>query len=124
MTVTYSIEGKIEGVDDFGLIQSDLIYSAILPATTATYLTIPGSNAGGNFSSTNRFLAVIRVESGGDVFVAVNATPAVAAAPTANNLNAATSQLAPKGLVVEPGDVLGFITRTADTDLTVSLYAV
>ena len=58
-------------VDDFGLLFASLKYSASLAATTDTTLTVP--------SKAQRYKAVIKVESNGLVWVALNATAAVPA---------------------------------------------
>lgn len=124
MTVRYNISGRINGVNDFGLTQGTLKYSARLAATTVASLTVPGVDSPGNFNSPNKFIAVFRYQSGREVFVSVNGTPAVPTAPTATLLNASTSEMNPPAYEVKAGDVIGFITRDADTDLTVTLYPI
>lgn len=101
-------------VDDFGQLFASLKYSASIAATTDTTLTIP--------SSARRFKALIKVENA--TWVAVNATAAVPAGAT---FAATTSELIPAGAEicreVEKADVLHFYTATADTDISVVLYA-
>jgi hypothetical protein len=103
-------------VDDFGLLFSNLKYSANLAATTDTALTIPGNAP--------RYKAVIKVENNGLVWVAVNSTAAVPAGAT---FAATTSELIndAKSLCreVKAGDILHFYTGTANTEVSVVLYA-
>lgn len=124
MTVRYNISGRINGVNDFGLTQATLKYSARLAATTAVTLTVPGVDSQGNFNRPNKFIAVFRYQAARDVFVSVNGTAAVPAAPTGSALNAATSEMNPPAYEVKAGDVISFITRDANTDLTVTLYPI
>jgi|SRR5712672_1216063 len=103
-------------IDDFGLVFSELKYSASLAATTDTTLTIPAKAA--------RYKAIIKVENNGLVWVASNATAAV---PVGTTFVATTSELITdaKSLCreVKKGEVLHFITSTAGTDVSVVLYA-
>ncbi|MGE4118940.1 MAG: hypothetical protein AB7F29_13790 [Candidatus Nitrosocosmicus sp.] len=103
-------------VNDFGQSFASLKYSATLAATTDTTLTIPGSSP--------RFKALIKVEAGAQVWVALNATAAV---PAGGTFAATTSELVtnatPLCREVRAGDVLHFYTATASTDVGVVLYA-
>ncbi len=103
-------------IDDFGFRFADLKYSASLAATTDTTLTIPGT--------AGKYKAVIKVENNGLVWVALNATAAV---PGSASFAATTSELITdaKSLCreVKAGDVLHFYTATANTDVSVVLYA-
>lgn len=103
-------------VDDFGLLFSDIKYSASLAATTDTTLTIPGN--------AQRYKAVIKVENNGIVWTALNK---VAAVPAGATFAATTSELITdsKSLCreVKAGDVIHFFTATAGTDVSVVLYA-
>ena len=119
--MTYSFDGKIQGNDDFGLQEPLLKRSALLAATTEATLTIPDSQSP-NFRGSDAFLAVIKYGAGSDVFVSVNGQAEVPIAPVGAALNATTSQLNPPALKVKSGDVMSFITRDANTDLTVTLY--
>ncbi len=103
-------------VDDFGFRFSDLKYSANLAASTDTTLTIPGNAP--------RYKALIKVEQNGLVWVANNETAAV---PVGATFAAVSSELVndAKSLCreVKAGDVLHFITATANTEVSVVLYA-
>ena len=103
-------------VDDFGLQVTDLKYSAALPATTDTTLTIP--------KKAPRYKAVIKVDSN-LVWVALNATAAV---PAGTSFAATTSELVSDNQTlcreVKGGDVLHFYTVTATTNVSVVLYAI
>ncbi len=96
-------------VDDFGLRFAGLKFSASLAATTDTTLTIPGI--------AQRYKAVMKVESNGLVWVALNG--GTFAATTSELINDAKSLCRE----VNAGDVLHFITATAGTDVSVVLYA-
>lgn len=102
-------------VDDFGLRFSNLKYSASLAATTDTTLTIP--------SKAPRYKAVIKVETSGLVWVAINGTAAV---PAGSTFAATTSELVTddKSICREviAGDVLHFYTAGSGIDTSVVLY--
>lgn len=103
--------------NDFGLLFSNIKYSASLAATTDTTLTIPGSAP--------RFKALIKVETDGDVWVANGATAAV---PAGGTFAATTSELVVGGEAVcrdvKGGDVLHFYTAGTSIDVSVVLYAI
>lgn len=103
-------------VDDYGLTFSNVKYSATLGASTDTTLTVPGSAP--------RYKAVMRAETDGVVWVANGATAAVPAGAT---FAAVSSEMIPvNGTLcreVKAGDVLHFITGTADIDVSVVFYA-
>lgn len=103
-------------VDDYGLPFSTLKYSVKLPATTDKTLTVPGSSP--------KFKAVMRAESGGEVWVALNATAAV---PVDADIDPVSSELIPiNGTLcreVSAGDVLHFITRGTDIDVGIVFYS-
>ena len=104
-------------VDDVGQLFATFKYSASLAASTNTTLTIPGAAA--------RYKDVIKVESAGLDWVALNATAAVPAGAT---FAATTSELITdaKSLTreVEAADVLNFITAGSGIDVSVVLYYV
>lgn len=103
-------------IDDFSLPFAGLKYSASLVATTDTTLTVPGTAP--------RYKAVIKVESAGLVWVALNATAAV---PAGGTFAATTSELITdaKSICREvvKGDVLHFITAGSGIDVSVVFYA-
>jgi hypothetical protein len=103
-------------VTDYGLRFASLFYSAKLAITTDTSLTIPGAAP--------RYKAIIRCVTGGEVWVALNAT----AAATAGTTFAATTSEMINGSIeicreVNAGDVVHFFSTTATTDVSVILYA-
>ena len=103
-------------VDDFSLRFEDLLYSVSLAETTDTALTIPGTAP--------KYKAVMKTSYNGVVWVALNATAAV---PAGDTLAAVSSELLASNVLcreVKAGDVLHFITATANTVVSVVLYAV
>ena len=101
-------------VDDFGLPFSDLNYSANLAITTDTSFTVPGNAP--------NYKALIKCEPSGHVWVALNATAAVAAG---GSFAATTSELLTDKICrqVKAGDVIHFFSVTATTEVSISLYA-
>ena len=69
-------------IDDFGLPEPSLKFSATLSATTNTQLTVPGD--------TRAYKVVIRVENGGEVWFSVGDD---AAAPAGASFAATSSEL-------------------------------
>lgn len=125
MTTLYKIQNDIAGYNGFGLPVSDTKFTASLAATTDTTLAVPNGTAMGMpLNQVNRFLAIISVESGGNVYFAVNAAAAVPAGAT---FAASTSELIVGGQYfareVLATDVLHFFTATAGTDVSVTFYA-
>ncbi|CAB4127706.1 hypothetical protein UFOVP93_44 [uncultured Caudovirales phage] len=103
-------------VDDFGLIFPSLKYSVSLAETTDTTLTIPGAAP--------KYKALMKTSYNGVVWVALNATAAV---PAGDTLAAVSSELLdsnPLCREVKAGDVLHFYTETANTIVSVVLYAI
>jgi hypothetical protein len=127
-------------VDDFGLMFSDLKYSATLPATTDVTLTIPGYAQQYGlppvYVTAPHYKAVIK--SSNEVWISrqqalAQTNPPTAlipanppAAPTGAALNPVNSELLEPYYVmcreVLPGDVLHFYAINADTDISVVLY--
>jgi hypothetical protein len=125
MTTMYRLQKDIAGYNGFGLPFSDQKYTANLAATTDTTLTIPATAPmGAPLNQKQRFLAVINVENGVSVWCALNATAAVPAGAT---FAASTSELIIGGQdyarEVQGADVIHFYTANANTDISVSLYA-
>ena len=103
-------------VDDFGLWCSNLLYSVSLAASTDTTLSIPGIAP--------RYKALIKTSYNGVVWFSLNQTAAV---PAGDTFALTTSELIdsqPLCREVKKGDVLHFITSTANTEISVVLYAV
>lgn len=130
MTVTFRTIQEIKGDNDFGQQYSDQIYNATLAATTNTTLTVPGGGILGTLTSygsvndRNKVLAVIRVSSGSNVWVAINKTAAV---PAGSSFAKATSEVATSDTIlaklVNVGDVIDFFTAGSTTSVSVTFYA-
>lgn len=99
--------------DDFGLLQSDLKFSATLAVTTDTPFTVPGN--------ASRYKAVFKASGTGTVFVAVNETAEV---PVGAAFASTTSEIVPKCREVRSGDVVHFMSDTAGMQVSVALYGV
>jgi hypothetical protein len=95
--------------DDFGQGTASIKYDTLLALSTEQTLTVPGDAA--------KYKAVMKF--GGNVWVSINATatePGAAFATTDSELN-------PTCREVKAGDVLHFIAGTANTEVSVALYA-
>lgn len=103
-------------VDDFGQLFATYKFSASLAATTDTTLPIP--------DGAPSYKAVIKVETNGLVWVALNATAAV---PAGGTFAATTSELITdaKSLcrTVKASDILHFYTAGSGIDVSVVFYA-
>lgn len=104
-------------VDDFGLNNSDIKYSATLASATDTTLTVPGKAP--------RYKALIKVEPDAVVWFAVGATAAVPAGAT---FAAVSSEMisgdTPLCREVKAGDVLHFISDSTNRDISVVFYSI
>lgn len=104
-------------IDDFGFRFTELLYNASLAATTDTTFNVP--------LVASRYKAIIKCHGAGAVWVALNATAAVPAgatfAQTASELLTAEQPLCRE---VVKGDILHFITTTANTEVSIALYTV
>lgn len=124
MTTLYKNYNEVQSFNDYGQQFCTQIYTASLNATTDTTLTVPGGGIMGGISATttNRMIAVIRVEN--NTWVALNATAAVPAGAT---FATSTSELVTSSRefakVVNVEDVIHFYTATAGTDVSVAFYA-
>jgi len=127
MTQQFRVQQETKGINDFGQIFSDQIYSATLTAATNTQLTVPGGGIMGVMSSANgginKVYAVIRTT--GDVWVAVNATADVPAGATfVKDTSELVTNTEGKCYFVKVGDVLNFFSKTGTTpSVSVSFYA-
>lgn len=125
MATLYRLKNDVAGYNGFGLQVSDTKYTASLAASTDTTLTAPsGSVIGAPLNSVNKFLAIVTVEPGGSAWFALNETAAVPAGAT---FAASNSELIVGGEYfareVSAGDVLHFLSATANTDVSVVFYA-
>lgn len=103
-------------VDDFGLNFSTLKFSASLAASTNTSLTVPGD--------AQNYKVLVRVANDGLVWVSVGDA---AELPGGSTFAATNSELVNDKATlcreVKAGQVLNFITATADTDVSVSFFS-
>lgn len=103
-------------VDDFGLRFSKNKYSATLAATTDTSLTVPGTAP--------RYKAVMKCETDGEVYVALNEAAEV---PAGGSFAVTSSELIPiNGVLcreVDAADVLHFYTAGTSIDVSVVFYS-
>lgn len=125
MATQYKLQKDVAGYNGFGLQFCDQKFSATLPATTDTTLTVPTNAAMGQaLNSISKWLAVIQVEANLSVWFALNATAAVPAgatfASTTSDLIIGSEYY---GVEVKAGDVMHFLAPTADTDILVKFYA-
>jgi len=125
MTTQYKLQKDVAGYNGFGLPFSDMRFSCSLNASSDTELIVPSSGSmGAALNSVNKFLAVIQVENGLSVWVALGATAAVPAGAT---FAATTSDLIIGGqyyaVEVKAADVMHFLAPTAGTDILVKFYA-
>lgn len=125
MTTQYKLQKDVAGYNGFGLQFSDQKFSATLPATTDTTLTVPSSGSiGAPLNNVNKFLAVIQVTANLSVYCAVNA---VAEVPAGATFLSTTSDLIVGSEYyareVKAGDVLHFLAAEAGTDVCVMFYA-
>lgn len=124
MITQYRIQKDVGGYNNFGLLLSNTKYSADLAATTDTTLTVPGGTSMGTpVGIKNRFLAIVHVEFGEEVWFAVNTTAAPPAgatfAATDSELIVSTQDFARE---VKAGDVLHFYS-VPGAEVSVILYA-
>lgn len=125
MTTQYKLQKDVAGYNGFGLQFCDQKFSATLPATTDTTLTVPSSGSiGAPLNNVNKFLAVIQVTANLSVYCAVNA---VAEVPAGATFLSTTSDLIVGSEYyareVKAGDVLHFLAAEAGTDVCVMFYA-
>ena len=125
MATQYKLQKDVAGYNGFGLPPSDIKFSASLAATTNTTVAVPLSGAiGAPLNQINRFLAIVQVEVGATVWLAINTTAAV---PAGAAFAATDSDLIIGGeyyaVEVKAGDVLNFLAPTASTDILVKFYA-
>lgn len=126
MTTIYNKNRGVDGYNNYGLPVSDTKYSATVAATTDTTVSAPGKAAlGVPGNSKNKYLAVITLEWGKDVWFALNAT---AAGPAGGTFASTTSEqiTASQDFAreVETGDVLHFYSPSGSVDVSVVFYAI
>lgn len=123
MATQYNVNKYVQGVNGFGLLFCDTIYTSTLSASTEATVTVPGKSAMGavNASTTPKYIAVFSYEAAKNVYVALNTTAAVPAGAT---LAASASELNPSAKLVKAGDVIHVITADASTDISIAFYAI
>jgi len=112
-------------INDFGQMLSPNIYSAALAASTDTSLTVPTiTTTGIGWTKSNRtVLAIVRVKSDAEVYMALNTTATEPAGASFASTDAEmVSVYEPYARVVTEGDVLHFITPDGSTPITVAFY--
>lgn len=125
MITQYKVQKDVGGYNNFGLQVSNTKFSASLAATTDTTLTVPGgSSMGVPAGRKNRFLAIVTVEYGEEVWFAVN----TAASPPAGGSFASTDAeqiISTQDFAREvlAGDVLHFYSVPGNVDVSVIFYA-
>ncbi len=120
MTTQYNIPEVANGINGFGTLFCDTIYSVTLGAATEATVTVPGNGAMGS-TGIDRYIAVFSYETNIGVWVSVNATATVPAGAT---FVATRSALNPSAKQVKAGDIIHMITATASTDVSVEFYAI
>lgn len=109
MTKLYTAQ---QTVNDFGLMFSDDKYDTKLAASTEQTLTVPSNAA--------KWIAVFKYTPNVEVWVANNSTATIPGSAFA----ATDSEMNPDARIVAAGDVLHFISETADTEISVMLYKI
>ncbi len=128
MTTQYNIDKYTNGVNGYGLLFSDQVFSATLVANADTTLNVPTTSALGApmAFSFNKFIAVFSASQHttnvNDVFIALNAAATV---PAGAAFAATTAELLINGMAktVKAGDVIHCISA-GTPNVTVSFYAI
>lgn len=127
MSLQFRKFSQAQSINDFAQFSSPEKFSAKLASSTDTSLTVPGTGIDGNIQSSKKpqMLAIVRVVSGAEVYMAVNTA---AAAPSGASFASTDSELVSGddafGRVVIVGDVLHFLTPGTDIPITVVFYAI
>lgn len=123
MAIDYNVNKYLHGINGFGLIPCQAIYTATITADTEATVTVPAAGTmGGITQNINKMVAVITA-SNPSVFVAVNATAEV---PGGASFAASTSSLVSYGQpycrYLQYGDTLHFITHETSANVSVEFY--
>ena len=126
MTTQYIKNRGVDGYNNYGLPVSDTKFSATVAATTDTTVSVPGKAAiGVPGSQKNKYLAVITLEWGTDIWFAVNET---AAGPAGGSFASTTSEQITStqdfARTCETGDVLHFFSPSGTVDVSVAFYSI
>lgn len=126
MTTQYIKNKGVDGYNNFGIPVSDTKYSATVAATTDTTVSAPGkASMGVPANQKNKYLAVINVEWGKDIWFALNDT---ASGPAGGSFASTTSEQIVStqdfARMIEAGDVLHFYSTSGSVDVSVAFYAI
>lgn len=106
----------INGLNAYGLADSNSKFQTILTASTEQTLIVPETSD----SIYNKVVAVFSFQPGSYVWYAVNDTATLPSGAFTDT----TSEQNPQVRYVKPGDVLHFITRSITSEVGVMFYAV
>jgi len=121
MTTQYNIDKYVDGINGFGLLFCDTIFSVTLDTSSDTTFTVPGvSSVGEPYSGIPKYIVIFKYTADEDVFVALNQ---MAAVPVGDTFAATGSEQNPEGKYVQAGDVIHFITAASDVSVTASVYS-
>ena len=99
-------------IDTTAHVFSDVMYDTTLAASTEQTLTCPSSSRSG------KWLVKFNFTAGVEVWVANGATATI----PGSSFAVTSSEMNPPPRIVSNGDVLHFITDTADTEVSVVFY--
>ena len=111
----FNIGKDINGVAAYDLPDSNTKFQTILTASVEQTLTVPQTND----PIYPRVAVILSVEPGTSMWYSLNST---AELPT-SSFTQTTSEHNPQVRIVQPGDVLHFITRSLASELGVVMYA-
>jgi len=124
MSTKFLFKDESIGNNEFGQYFSDSNYSATLAAATDTTLSVPGTAAFGSMPAYqfNKYVAVISVKPGAEVWVSLNntASPPAGASFASTNSEMVTDVRAKR---CKATDVLHFYTTASNVDVSVSFYS-
>lgn len=123
MATKFAMTRDINGYNGFGLSFTDTAFSTTIAASTDTSVTVPSIDSIGGASTPEgaspRLIAVFTFDPGQSVWVALNATASV---PAGASFSATSSELNPAAREVKGGDVIHFISATANVNCWVGFY--
>lgn len=126
MTTSFQMSRDINGFNAFGIVFTDVAYSATLASDTDTPLIVPSSAAIGGSSYTGlgtiskpRLIAIFVYTPGAEVWVANNSSASV---PAGASFVLTNSELNPAAREVRGGDVLHFYTAGSAVSVSVIFY--
>lgn len=124
MATQYNIDEFIRGINAFGTLFCDAVYTTTLQASTDASVTCPSFAPMGapNATTYNKWVAVIKSTAADNVYCALNTTAAV---PVGHTFASSTSELLHPldAKLVKSGDVLHFISA-GTPDVSVAFYSI